>query len=506
MSVSLDTSGVRRAPRSYRGVFRPVGVVVLGLGLAILACAGAGIVLDIVQPLDDVRHGGAGALAIAAAVTLALGAGLYAFGRGYHTEQVSRREATLAVAMIWLAVSLCGAIPFMIGANMGFADAFFETVSGLTTTGATVITNIEGTLSRPLLLWRSLIQWLGGMGIVVLFVAVFPNVGVGGKHMFRGEVPGVTAEGLRPRIAETSFTLWKLYAAITALEVLVLTLLGMDPFEAVCHAFTTMATGGFSTRDASIAAFDSAPIEYAMATFMFVASLNYGLFYGVLRTRSLKVVFHNVEFQAFVFLCVLSVVVLTFGILGNHDMNLVEAFRYAYFTVATFVSSTGYVTEDYMAYPPPMIAVLVVIMFIGGCAGSTAGGIKVERIVLLAKQVWAQITRFFRPNVVRAVRMGKKSVPDEILADVSAFFVLYLVVTMASVVLITFIEGTAVPTAFGATLTCISNMGPAPFYVGADNFASYTALSKISFSFTMLLGRLELFTLIALFVPEFWKQ
>jgi len=492
--------------RDYRSVARPVGAVVLGLGIAIAVCGIAGWIVDRVHPVTPSVEGGAAALGIAAAVSLGLGAGLFAWGRRHARETMTRREATLAVAAIWLAAGVCGAIPFALGADMSPADAFFESVSGLTTTGATVVGDIEGTLSRPLLLWRSLIQWLGGMGIVVLFVAVFPNVGVGGKHMFRGEVPGTTAEGLKPRIAETSFTLWKLYAAFTVIEATVLSLLGMDPFEAVCHAFTTMSTGGFSTRDASIAAFDSPAIEMTVALFMYVGAVNYGLYFGALRGRKPSVIVKNAEFRAYVAVVAISVLVLTVGILSRHGWDPVESFRYAFFMVGTTLSSTGYGTDDYMAYPAPILSWIVFLMFIGGSAGSTAGGIKIERIVLLVKQARAQITRSFRPNVVHVIRLGKRPVDEGVLHDVAAFFIVYVVCMALGMVVIATLEGVPVPTAFGAILTCLSNMGPAPFHVGADNFVAYGGTTKVFCALAMLLGRLEFFTLLALVVPGFWRR
>ncbi len=500
----------RRSPKSrhrgYRGIARPVGVVVLGLAVAILLCSVVGFVLDLVHPARPGQEGGAFALLIAAAITGLLGLAIYLWGRHHRSAHMSRREATLAVAAIWAAAGICGALPFVIGAGMSPIDALFESVSGLTTTGATVITDIEGSMNRPLLLWRSLIQWLGGMGIVVLFVAVFPNVGVGGKHMFRGEVPGTTAEGLRPRIAETSFTLWKLYAAFTGILAVVLGLLGMDPFEAVCHAFTTMSTGGFSTRDASIAAFESPAIEYTIAIFMFIGTVNYGLYYGALRTGSFRAITSNAEFRAFVFICTLAVVVLTFGNMGNHGFDVVKSFRFAFFTVGTTISSTGFGVDDYMAYPEPVLAGLIIVMFIGGCAGSTAGGIKIERILLMTKQAGAQINRFFRPNVVRVVRLGRRPVPPEVVADVAAFFIVYMLTLGLGIMLFSLVETVPLPTAFGAMLTCLSNMGPAPFHLEADNFAAYGGFSKLFSIFAMLLGRLEFFTLLSLLVPEFWKH
>lgn len=509
--------------RDYRGVAQPVGAVVTGLGVAILLCAAFGILLDWFLPtvegplappefgFANERYGGAlegaGALGIAGVITILFGVLVYYYGRAHHIGSFGRREATLAVTLIWLAAGAAGAIPFMIGAGMSPADAFFEAVSGLTTTGATVITDIDGLLSRPLLLWRSLIQWLGGMGIVVLFVAIFPNVGAGGKHMFRGEVPGTIAEGLKPRIGETSFTLWKIYAFLTVLEGTLLILLGMDPFEAICHAFTTMSTGGFSTRDGSVGEFNQASIEYTIATFMFIGSLNYGLYYSVIRTGSLRNLLRNPEFRVFIVLSFATVLILAVGTLHLHGNDFLESFRRAYFMVGTTISSTGYGdSEDYMAYPEPVLATMLGLMFIGGCAGSTAGGIKVERVVLMIKLSAAQVRRFFRPNAVAVVRMGRSAIPPQVLNDVSAFFVIFMLTMGAGILLISAIEHCSLPTAFGAILTSMSNMGPAPFYEDADNFASYSSASKVIFSLAMLLGRLEFFTLFALVVPGFWKR
>ncbi|MBW2547767.1 MAG: TrkH family potassium uptake protein, partial [Deltaproteobacteria bacterium] len=263
-----------------------MGAVVLGIGVMIALCAGVGMVWDQFAPDPTRPPGGAAELALSAIIVSTIGLAAFIYGNRFVSERISRREALLAVSLIWIAAGACGAVPFMLGAGMSATDAFFESVSGLTTTGATVIVDIEGRLSRPLLLWRSLIQWLGGMGIVVLFVAVFPNLGAGGKHLFRGEVPGTTAEGLRPRIAETSFTLWKLYGAFTIFEIALLKLLGLDLFDAVCHAFTTMSTGGFSTLDGSVGGFQSPAVEYVIACFMLIGSVNYGLYYGLLRTGS----------------------------------------------------------------------------------------------------------------------------------------------------------------------------------------------------------------------------
>ena len=450
-------------------------------------------------------QGGAAALALSAIIVSTLGLTAFLYGNRFVSERISRREALLAVSLIWVAAGACGAVPFMLGAGMSAADAFFESVSGLTTTGATVIVDIEGRLSRPLLLWRSLIQWLGGMGIVVLFVAVFPNLGAGGKHLFRGEVPGTTAEGLRPRIAETSFTLWKLYGAFTIIEIALLKVLGLDLFDAVCHAFTTMSTGGFSTLDSSVGGFNSAPVEYVIACFMLIGSVNYGLYYGLLRTGSWRTLVRNIEFRWYVGIVLCAVVVLTVLNLSVHD-DLLTSFRYSFFMVATTISSTGYGTDDYSVYSSTALTIVILLMFVGGCSGSTAGGIKIERAVLMGKQAISQIQKSFRPATVQLVRMGKVAVNNQVLADVGSFFLIYMACIGFGLLFVTLVEGVPIPTAFGTMLTCLSNMGPAPFHVGPDNFSTYSAGSKLFFAIAMLLGRLEFFTLFALILPGFWRR
>ncbi|MCA9580205.1 MAG: TrkH family potassium uptake protein, partial [Myxococcales bacterium] len=435
--------------RDYRSVARPVGGVVIGLGLTIGLCALLARAFDALLRKPDPIGGGYVALGVGALVSLVLGTVAYVYGSRHAKAEISRYEATLAVGLIWAAAGVCGAVPFVVGAGMDPAAALFESVSGLTTTGATAISDIEGTLSRPLLLWRSLIQWLGGMGIVVLFVAIFPNVGVGGKHMFRGEVPGTSAEGLKPRIAETAVTLWKLYVAFTLLEIAVLTSLGMNAFEATCHALTTMSTGGFSTRNDSIGAFQSPAIEVAIACFMYVGTVNYGLYFVALKRRTLRGFRQSVEFKTFAAIVLVSVLVVTVGILGHHGGNWPTALRRAFFMVATTISSTGYGTDDYMAYPSPALLLIVVLMFIGGCSGSTAGGLKIERVVLMAKQAWLRVGAFFRPKAIQVVRMGGAVVDKSTLADVAAFFILYMVTIVVGIGLVTVVENVSLPTAFG---------------------------------------------------------
>jgi trk system potassium uptake protein TrkH len=512
----------RHNERDYRPVFRPAGAVVIGLGACIWLCLLIAFLFEIADPDPGLPSATQGymALGLAGGTALVMGAVMVWIGEANKRAHFSRREAILAVCVIWIGASLVGGLPFLYGARMSAADAIFEAVSGLTTTGATVITDIETRLSRPLLLWRSVIQWLGGMGIVVLFVAVFPNVGVGGKHMFRGEVPGATSEGLRPRIAETSVALWKLYAALTLILWVALRITGMSTFDGLCHALTTMSTGGFSTLDSSLGGFNNPAAEYVIGVFMIIGSVNYALYYALLRERSPRRILNNVEFKVFVFIVVGATLALTAMLRSSGVHSDVElAFRRSLFLVGTTVSSTGFGTDDTTVYTSPAFGLMVFIMFIGGCSGSTAGGIKVERIVLLFKQSVSQVKKSFRPSSVLNVRMGRAVVQSEVLADVAAFFLIYMGCMAGGAFIVCWIEHCPVPTGFGAVLTTLSNMGPSPFHdmpwaagadagavVHSDNFAHYQPVTKVVFCLTMLLGRLEFFTIFALFVPGFWKR
>lgn len=493
-------------PSTSRAIARPVGIVVLGLAAAMGVCALVGLgyfLAGAARPgVDD--HATL-SMAVSALVTALLGGILWRAGASIPAEALRRREAALAVTIIWFAASLAGALPFVFGAGIAPVDAVFEATSGFTTTGATIVTDIEGTLSRPVLLWRSLTQWLGGMGIVVLFVAVFPSLGVGGKHLYAREVPGHTSEGLQPRITDTAIVLWRIYATLTAADALLLWLCGMDPFEAVCHALTTMATGGFSTRDASIAAFDSAAIEVVTATFILVAGASFGLYYALIRTRSLRAVLRSTELRAYAGIVALSVLVVAVGILPNHGNDPLEALRYAYFFVSSTITTTGYVTDDYMAYASPLLALMLFLMLVGGSSGSTAGGMKVSRVVLLAKTAWKETRRSFRPEVVHVVRIEGRPVRDSLLLEVAGFFFVYLAVIGVGIFLVSLLDGVSVATSLGAMVTTVGNNGPGPWYVAADHFAAYSSVSKGWFVLVMVMGRLELLTVLAVLHPDMWR-
>jgi trk system potassium uptake protein TrkH len=523
----------------HRFVARPSGFVLGGLAAGMAACAAVGAIYQAAgRHRAGIDDGSVAEMAVSAGITAVVGFGLVRWGAASADVQMRRTEATLTTTVVWALTSLFGALPFMLDARLPFADAVFEAASGFTTTGATILPDIEGVLSRPLLLWRSLIQWLGGMGIVVLFIAVFPSLGVSGKHMFRTEVPGHSAEGLKPKIGETSWVLWKLYAAITAAQVVAMmaaftwlvpktadTPWSENLFDAVCHSLTTISTGGFSTKNASIAYFDSALIDVLVSVFMLVGGANFGLFYGALlfRTRRLErvgwlasartglrdtisVFTRSVEFRAYCGIVAIVTALVAVAILPNHGHDPVRALRFALFTVSTTITSTGFGTDNYMAYPSHALALLLGIMFVGGMSGSTAGGIKVSRVVLMAENSWAQLRKSIRPQVVQVTRLGREIVSEDTLNAVATFFFIYMVSLGLGALAITYTDGVPVPTAFGAMLTSLSNVGPAPFYQGADHFSTYTATGKLVFSFAMIIGRLEFFTVFALLLPEMWKR
>jgi trk system potassium uptake protein len=494
--------------RDLRGALRPVGAMMIGIGVAMAATTTIASVWDWLAPSERIPDGGTVACFVSAGLSLGLGAFVYAWAKQFSRPSMTRREALLAVTLVWLAAAGCSAIPYVLGAKLTPADAFFESMSGLTTTGATTIADIETRLSRPLLLWRSMTQWLGGMGIVVLFVAVFPSLGAGAKHLYKGEAPGAQTEGLKPRIAETSLILWRIYATFTMLEMTLLAIAGMDPFEALCHALTTMSTGGFSTRDASVGGFASPVYEWIMAVFMVLGSFNFGLYYVLLRQRSFRGVLRDLELRTFLWIVALATAILTLLNYGRSEGPF-EALRRAFFFVASTISSTGYGADDYTSFGMPALAIMLLLMFVGGCSGSTAGGLKIDRLVMVAKQTAAQMHASFEPSVVQVVRMGRSVVSKAVLSDVTSFFVVYVVTLGVGVFLVAVTDGVPLETGFGAMLTSIANNGPAPFHGAAgfsDNFVAYSPVAKVIFALAMMFGRLEFFTVFALLLPGFWRR
>ena len=487
---------------------RVVSWMFLGLAAAMGVCAVAPYLAD-ASGLSETpfQHADLMTMVVSAALTAALGLALAFYSRTLDVkkQQVRRRDAVVIVTLIWASVTLVGTLPYMLGTDIPMSDALFESASGFTTTGATIFTHIEDTVPRPLLLWRSFTQWLGGMGIVVLFVAVFPNLGVGAKHLFKNEVASVSSSDLRPRITQTSSALWKLYVVLTILAFATYASLGMGNFDAVCHALTTLGTGGFSTKSASIAAFDHPGIETAVIVFMILGGINFALYYAALRTRRISTFMRSTEFRVYASLIMGLTLIIAFWMLPVYG-SVLTSLRHALFMVATTLTSTGYAIDHHSAFGQPVLMLFLFMMVFGGCAGSTSGGLKLSRLVLLSKANWMMIRRSVRPSVVHVARVDGKAVAETTLMDVATLCLVYVACLFVGTLVITVIEPVEIPTAFGAMLTSISNMGPAPFHVGEDNFAHYSALSKGTFSVAMIIGRLEFFTVLALLLPDTWKH
>lgn len=419
-------------------------------------------------------------------------------------EDIHRKDAIGVVVLIWTAMGIFGALPFMVeGALLDPAAALFEAVSGFTTTGATVIADIEG-LSRATNLWRCEMHWIGGMGIVVLFVAVFPQIGVGAKQLFRNEVPGPTSEGLRPRIKQTALALWWIYTGLTVLCAVLMALAGMPVFEAVCHAMSTLGTGGYSPRGASIGAYESATIDWITSAFMLVAGLNFGLYYAVVRGRWRALVY-NPEARFYVGLNAVVIVVVAASIWARHP-SVGESLRFATFQTLAVTTTTGFMTEDFDTYPNIARYLLFLCMFIGGCAGSTSGGIKVVRVLLLFKVAARELRSLPAPNVVETIKLGKTSVSPTVISGVLVFLATYLLLFAGTSLLLVALDMELL-SAMSATVACLSSVGPGLDSVGpAQNFAEVHALGKLALAGCMVAGRLELFVLLSVFSPELWRR
>jgi trk system potassium uptake protein len=437
--------------------------------------------------------------------TMACGLAMLALFRHEKTESLSQREGMAIVALGWTAIGLFGSLPFYFSdAEFSFVDAFFESVSGFTTTGSSILTDIEG-LSRGLLLWRSFIQWLGGMGIIVLSIAILPFLGVGGMQLYKAEVPSPMPDKLKPRIRDTALTLWKVYAVFTLAEVALLMIGSMSWFDALNHAFTTLPTGGFSTKNASVAHFDNVYIDGVVIVFMLIAGINFSLHYQALRGRPLAF-WKDSECRFFLGVSLILTLVVATDLYGTVYATIGQSLRYAAFQVVSIFTTTGYATADYELWPPMSQIILLLCMFVGGSAGSTSGGMKCLRILLCFKYSYKELFSLIHPRAVSHIKIGGKTVPEEVMRSVLAFLALYMALFALGTVLLAGI-GVDFVTALGAVAAAIGNIGPGFGMVGpVDNFSQIPHLGKWLLSWLMLLGRLEIYTLIILVVPEFYRK
>ena len=480
---------------NFKIIFRILGFLLVVEGVSMLLALGVSVIYN-----DD----GLMPLLHSSLISIGIG-GLTLLATKGANKNIGKHEGFVIVSLVWIIFSFFGSLPYLFSHSIPtLTDAFFETMSGFTTTGSSILNNIES-LPNGILFWRSMTQWLGGMGIIVLSLAILPVFGIGGMQLFAAEVPGPTPDKISPRIRQTAKSLWVIYLGFTVAETLLLWVGGMTLFDAVNHSFTTMATGGYSTKQASIAYWSSPFIQYVIIFFMFIAGTNFTLSYLAIH-RKFDKVFKNEEFKYYILFIVGFTAIIFSGLLISTQMDFELAFRDSLFQVVSIITTTGFATADYLTWTPFLTIIIFSLFFFGGSAGSTGGGIKIMRVVLLMKNSYYELRRLLHPNAVIPVRFNKRAVSDQIITNVLAFFMIYFIIFFFSTILFTLIEPD-MESAMGAVATSLGNIGPGLGNVGpAENFQHIHPIGKWFLSFLMLLGRLELFTVLVLFSPAFWKK
>jgi len=471
-----------------------LGVLIIIIGVSILAC----IPVSLYH-----QSGDAGALFKSGCVAMVCGILAWKYKFKSNAE-VTKREGYLIVVLGWVAMAIFSALPYYIsGFTTSITDAWFESISGLTTTGASIFSDIEF-IPKGLLFWRSFTQWIGGMGIIVLTVALFPLLGIAGIELFVAEAPGPTSDKLHPRIKETAKRLWFIYVGLTILLFVILMLEGMSGYDAINHAMTTMATGGFSTKNSSMAYYSSPLIQYTIIFFMILAGTNYTIIYYFFKRKFEKVIGSD-EWRMYISVLLLATLAVTGGIVISSTLGIEESFRGALFTVVSLVTTTGFVTIDYTAFSGFVILVCFILLFVGACAGSTSGGIKLIRHLVFFKNSLLEFKRILHPRAMIRIKVNKQVVPPRILTHILVFLLIYLITFVIGTILVTMM-GLDFMTALGSVATSLGNVGPGIGDVGpVDNFAHLSIGIKWVLSIIMLMGRLELFTVLVLFTPYFWK-
>lgn len=480
---------------NFRTILRIIGSILLLEGVFMLTS----VIVALIYREGDVLL-----FLLSSVITAFAGVLAYTAGRRRPIE-VSSRDGYVIVTGGWLMFSLFGTLPFVLtGSIPSFTDAFFETISGFTTTGASILNNIEE-LSHAVLFWRSLIQWLGGMGIILLTLILLPFLGIGGMQLFTAEVPSPTPDKLHPHVKDTAKRLWLIYMMFTLGETALLWAGEMDLFDAVCHSLTTMATGGYSTKQASIAHWDSPYIHYVITVFMFIAGTNFTLAYFAIHWKFRKI-WNDEEFRWYLGFVAGFTLVITLGLFLGSGRGLEPSFRAALFQVVSILTTTGFATDDYLLWLPWLGVLIFILMFFGGSAGSTGGGPKIMRIVILLKNSTMELKRMLHPKGVIPVRLNKLAVEERIVTNVLAFMAFYAVIAVISIAIMSFF-GNDLDTSFGAVAATLGNIGPGIGKVGpALNYEYMQDGAKWFLSFLMLVGRLELFTVLVIFSPMFWRK
>ncbi len=443
----------------------------------------------------------------ASCTTFAIGATAWYFSKD-RSKKIGKREGFLIVSLGWLTVALFSALPYWFsGVLSDFSNAFFESVSGLTTTGASVINDIE-IVPKGILFWRSLTQWLGGMGIIVLTVALFPLLGIGGVELFVAEAPGPTSDKIHPRIKETAKRLWYIYVGLTALLIVLLKLNGMSVYDAINHGLTTMATGGFSTKNASIAYFQNPVIHYLIAGFMFIAGINYTVIYYSIK-GNFRRVWNSDEFKTYIFLIFSLTMLVALIVYHSTGQGVEQSFREGLFQITSIITTTGFVSADYTSWTPFITILFFILLFVGASAGSTSGGIKIIRHLVIFKNTILELKRLLHPKAIIRMKVDKKIVAPRVLTHILVFLLLYMILFIIGSMIMTVVLSDfdqPLLTAIGAVATSLGNVGPSIAELGPlDNFSAVPTSGKWVLISLMLLGRLELFTILILFTPYFWR-
>jgi len=459
------------------------------------------IAIDI--PISIIYHDGTLIpLLESACIPLIFGLGIFYLTKSKLIKKPSIKESFLIVTFSWLFISLFGTLPYILSSSIpNFIDAFFETVSGFTTTGSSVINDIEA-LPKGILFWRAETHWIGGMGIIALVVVVLPSLKVSGHHLFSAEGSFFSNEKTHPRLINVAKRLWKTYILLTLLETIALMLAKMDWFDAICHSFATIATGGFSTKNASIADY-SATIQYIITLFMFLSGMNFVLHISILNGK-FKNIFKNEEWRMYTIIVIGVTILLTINNLGFYN-NLENSFRKSIFQVVSIITATGFITENYELWPHFSILVTFLIMFIGACVGSTGGGIKIARYIILIKSLKIQFQKITHPNAITPIRYNKKIISEKGLNNISSFVIIYfLTFIFGSFIMMT--TGLDVKSASSSVITTLGGIGPGLGIVGpVNNFADISVFGKAYLSFNMILGRLEIISVLSLFTKSFYK-
>ena len=418
-------------------------------------------------------------------------------------EELSNRESIVIVALGWFMAAMFGGGPFLL-AGLSPVDALFESMSGFTTTGSSILPDIE-IYSRSIIFWRGMTQWLGGMGIIVLVLAILPRIAVAGRQMFKSEAPGPMKDKLKPRLKDTAQILWWVYIIFTLLEIGLLYYAGMTMYDATVHSFSTLATGGFSSNNLSIGAYDNIKIELIIIVFMFIGGSNFNLFYRTLNVNW-KSLISDREFQAYTMIILASTAVITMQLWGV-GKTIEEAVRYASFQVVSIITTTGFASTDFALWPESTKIILLLLMFVGGSAGSTGGALKVVRIILLMKYGAREIYRSIHPKMVRPIRLGETVIPEDVMQAILSFSILYILVFLGTSLVLSML-GLDFMTSISASATTLGNVGPGlSSQVGPmANFGSLHVIGKLFLIFNMWVGRLEVMTVLVLFVPAFWKK